>query len=70
MPAEQTTEIEALHKILAWCEAYPEAVFPEPDLGWIKDQIGAGAMSALHAHWARHLLDGIARYAREGLKDA
>jgi hypothetical protein len=71
-PPEQTTEheermAEALRRIQGWCDAYPVEVFPEPDLDAIRSQIGDGPMSSLHAAWARHLLKGIATYARQGL---
>ncbi len=57
----------ALRQILDWCEAYPIEVFPEPDLGAIRKKVGDSQMSRLHASWARHLLAGIAGYARGGL---
>ena len=66
-PPEQTTACQALQKILDWCNAYPIEVFPDPDLGAIRELIGENAMSCLHASWARHLLQGIARHARSGL---
>ena len=59
---------EALRHIRNWCEAYPIEAFPEPDLTVIRAQIGDGPMAALHAHWARHLLEGIARHAQKGLQ--
>ena len=60
---------DALRSILAWAEAYPLAAFPEPDLHKARVALeNAGIdMGALHGTWARHLLDGMARYARKGL---
>jgi hypothetical protein len=60
---------EALQRIIDWCEAYEVEIFPAPDLETVRAQIGDNAMSRLHAAWARHLLSGIAGYAREGLRD-
>ncbi len=74
MAAKETTAREgrmeeALCRIQDWCGAYPIEAFPEPDMTAIREKLGDGPMAALHASWARHLLDGIARHAREGLKD-
>jgi hypothetical protein len=59
----------ALRSILAWAEAYPLAVFPEPDLHKAEEALEAAgiSMGALHGTWGRHLLNGMARYARQGL---
>lgn len=58
---------EALQSILLWCEAYPASVFVQPDLAEVQRKLGAETMTALHGSWARHLLTGIAGYARVGL---
>jgi hypothetical protein len=50
---------ERLHRIAAWCDAYPVDIFSEPDLTDARAKLGDGPYSALHASWARHLLAGI-----------
>jgi hypothetical protein len=60
---------EALHRIQNWCDAYPLETFPKPDLAAIREKIGDGPMSALHAHWARHLLSGIGAKIKEALRE-
>lgn len=58
----------ALQRVIHWCEAYPINVFPEPgDISSLRELIGDDEMCRLHASWARHLLSGIAGYAKEGL---
>jgi hypothetical protein len=64
---------EALLRIKQWAEAYPVEMFtPLPDakvkmagivLGWVGIDIGA-----LHAGWARHILDGIADICNKALE--
>ena len=60
---------DALHSILDWAEAYPETVFVKPDLDRANSVLAmAGiSMDAMHGTWARHLLEGVRRYAAEGL---
>ena len=55
---------DRLHRIVQWCEAYPIEVFPEPDLAAARVALGDGLYSALHASWARHIVNGIADIAR------
>lgn len=66
--------LEALQSIRQWCEAYPITVFTPLS----KEQLGEAAIvlgehniaiDALHAEWARHLLDGIGKIAREALDE-
>ena len=65
---------QALTEIRQWCEAYPTTVFTPLS----REQLGEAAIvlgeinidiGALHAEWARHLLDGIGKIAREALDD-
>ena len=64
----------ALHRIKQWAEAYPVTVFrplTEAQMhaaaGALKD---AGIdMGALHAGWARHILNGVAEICDQGLTD-
>jgi len=64
---------DALTQILQWCLAYPAFMFiPLTD-----EQMRTATtvlsvadidIGALHAQWARHLLEGISKIAREGLE--
>jgi len=61
----------ALRRILQWCEAYELKYcppIPEERLAEIAELL-QDDMGKLHAGWARHLLDGIAKIAREALDD-
>ena len=67
-PEERIARLQdALHRIRQWCEAYSPGLVPEPDLEAIRQQIGGGPFSALHAGWARHVLAGIGRIAAEAM---
>jgi hypothetical protein len=65
---------EALLQIKQWAQAYPVTVFTplteaqmHAAAGALKD---AGIdMGALHAGWARHILNGIAKICDQGLAD-
>jgi len=64
---------EALTKILQWCLAYPTTMFTPLDDHQISEAGRALTninidIGALHAQWARHLLDGISKIAKEGLE--
>lgn len=61
---------DALAAIMQWCDAYPATVFPEPDLDAARKALETAgvSMDGLHGSWARHLLDGIRRYAKCGLE--
>lgn len=55
---------DALHRIAQWARAYPVEVFipvPPEKLREANDALRAIGvdMGALHAGWARHILDGI-----------
>ena len=66
----------ALVKILHWCRAYPTTGFtPVSDrelqeTAELLKRMGGVSLEALHAQWARHLLDGIARIAEEELEES
>lgn len=65
---------EALRRIVAWGNAYPTDIFPEPDETYFKTAhrvLTAHAMSLdrLSAAAMRHVVLGVARIAREALKD-
>ena len=52
---------EKLYRIQQWCEAYPLAVFPEPDFAKAAALLEAGGMTidAISASNMRHVLKGI-----------
>ncbi len=59
---------EALQRIADWADAYPLEQFPEQDLkkaDQILKQHGI-SMSAMHGQWARNIVEGIGKIAREG----
>lgn len=53
----------ALQDIRGWASSYPLKIFPEPNLREVKEILEAAGIdqSALHATWARALLDGVGR---------
>lgn len=59
----------ALEAISAWGDAYPLNVFPEPDFKRVRDLLEAGGISldAVSASNMRHVIEGVAKIAREGL---
>ena len=64
---------EALLRIKRWAEAYPVTTFKpleDHDLKLAaRVLVNSGIdMGALHAGWARHILDGITKICEEGLK--
>ena len=60
---------EALDKILQWAQAYPLDVFPEPDFKRVHEVLKAAGLSLdqVSASNMRHVVNGVARLAREGL---
>lgn len=78
MPAETDEERidrleEALDRILAWSEAYPLEVFPEPDAGYYQrahEVLTAHGMTLdrLSAAAMRHVVRGVGNIARQALK--
>jgi hypothetical protein len=61
---------EALQQILQWSEAYPLAIFPEPDWKKAAQLLKAGGMTldAISASCMRHVVEGVGRIAREALE--
>ena len=59
----------ALYSIQQWSEAYPLAVFPEPDLKKARILLEAGGITldAISAHCMRHCVEGVGKIAREAL---
>lgn len=59
----------ALEAISAWGDAYPLNVFPEPDFKRVRDLLEAGGISldAVSASNMRHVVEGVAKIASEGL---
>lgn len=65
---------QALTEILQWSMAYPMTVFlnlPEDKLEDARQALKSVDidMGALHAQWARHLVSGIGKIAKEALED-
>jgi hypothetical protein len=61
---------EALHRIVAWSEAYPLEIFPEPDLKKARALLAAGGITldAVSADCMRHVVEGVGKIAKEALK--
>ena len=72
--ADRIIQLEdALRRIKQWAEAYPVTVFSpvtQTDLVIAAEVLkGIGvSMDALHAAWARHILNGVVEICEEGLK--
>jgi hypothetical protein len=60
---------QALQQIVAWSEAYPLSVFPEPDFKKAAELLTAGGMTldAISASNMRHAVEGVGKIAREAL---
>jgi tetrahydromethanopterin S-methyltransferase subunit G len=56
---------DTIHQIKAWCEAYPLAVFPEPDWVEVRDRLGDKLTSRVGASNMRHVVVGIGRIITE-----
>jgi hypothetical protein len=68
---DRTAKLEdALQLIVQWSEAYPVAVFPEPDLKKVAELLWAEGITldAVSAHCMRHVVKGVGNIAREALK--
>lgn len=68
-------EADALRQIAAWADAYPEDAFEpisDEQLALATEALERVGVSigALHARWARILVEDIGRLAREGLAAA
>lgn len=60
---------QALHEIVSWSEAYPLAVFPEPDFKKARALLEAGGITldAVSASCMRHVVTGVGDIARRAL---
>ena len=60
---------DALEQIKTWCEAYPLAVFPEPDFKRAAKLLEDGGMTldTISASNMRHVLRGIVHLVEQGL---
>ncbi|QOG21369.1 hypothetical protein [Bradyrhizobium sp. SEMIA] len=60
---------DALQSIVAWSQAYPLEVFPEPDLKKARALLEAGGISldSVSAHCMRHVIISVGEIARRGL---
>jgi hypothetical protein len=66
---------EALRRIVAWSEAYPLEVFPEPDEAYYRrahEVLTANGMTLdrLSAAAMRHAVEGVGEIARTALEEA
>jgi hypothetical protein len=63
---------EALQRIAQWADAYPLAVFPEPDLAKAAAVLRMHGMTidGISAHVARHVVEGVGKIAREALGES
>lgn len=74
-PSEREERLEeALCRIQQWADAYPTAIFPVPDDGYMQrahDVLKAHGMTVdrISADAMRHALYGIGRIARAALKE-
>jgi len=71
----QATELagryrDALEQIAKWSDAYPVAVFPEPDLAKAAQALHAAGISldSVSAHCMRHVISGVGAIAKEALR--
>ena len=62
---------DALERIVQWSEAYPTDIFPEPDWTLAREALAVAGITldSVSAHAMRHVIEGVGRIAREGLKD-
>lgn len=58
-------QYEAMQQVKSWCQAYPLAVFPEPDWTEVKDRLGDSLLSRVSASNMRHVVTGITRIITE-----
>lgn len=63
--------IEALTRIVQWSEAYPIAVFPEPDFKKASELLQAGGITldAVASSCMRHVVNGVGKIARDALAE-
>lgn len=61
---------DVLEKLQSWANAYPLAVFPEPDVAKAHELLQAGGMTldAISASNMRHVISGVRALVEEGLK--
>lgn len=61
---------DALEKLQQWANAYPLAVFPEPDFAMAHELLAAGGMTldAISASNMRHVINGVRELVEEGLR--
>lgn len=58
-----------LHRIIAWCNAYPVDVFPEPDFKRARELLEAGGitMDSVSAANMRHVINGFRELAQAAI---
>lgn len=62
--------VEAMERIEQWAQAYPLAVFPEPNWERAAELLKAGGITldAVSAARMRHVVEGVGEIAREALQ--
>jgi hypothetical protein len=68
--ADRIVKLEAaLQRIVQWSEAYPLAIFPEPDIKRAHEVLKAHGMTvdAISASAMRHVISGVGKIARDAL---
>lgn len=58
-------QYDAMQQIKQWCQAYPLAVFSEPDWTEVGEKLGAKLLTRVAAANMRHVVDGIQRIITE-----
>lgn len=59
---EREEELEStLERIKSWCEAYPVAIFVEPDWAKVQALLGSTLLTQVSASNMRHVVAGIKR---------
>lgn len=58
-------QYEAMQQVKQWCDAYPLAVFTEPDWTEVKDKLGSTLLTRVSAANMRHVVTGISRIITE-----
>ena len=61
-----------LRALVAWADAYPVSIFPEPDLGAARKALEKAGLSldGVAASCMRHVVDKVAQVAQEALDAA
>lgn len=64
MDVKLSEATDRLDRIANWCDAYPIAVFTDPDWEEVKAKLGDTLLARVSAANMRHVCEGIAKIAR------